>query len=69
MEKNYHQNWQQSNADKVRAYTAKYSAKKVKVSVTLKPEIALKIDKVKPQSQSYGGWIREFIENYINSLE
>ncbi|MEB3217516.1 MAG: hypothetical protein VKN72_14950 [Nostocales cyanobacterium 94392] len=30
MEESYHRNWQQANADKVRAYTAKYLEKKNK---------------------------------------
>ncbi|MCE2699216.1 MAG: hypothetical protein LW859_38015 [Anabaena sp. 49633_E8] len=50
-----HQEWQQRNADKTRAYTAKYEASRVKVSVTLKKEIAEQIDKIKPPSQTYGG--------------
>jgi hypothetical protein len=48
-----HQEWQQRNADKTRAYTAKYEASRVKVSVTLKKEIAEQIDKIKPPSQTY----------------
>ncbi|MBS9383829.1 MAG: hypothetical protein HEQ24_06145 [Dolichospermum sp. BR01] len=64
-----HQEWQQRNADKTKAYTAKYEASRVKVSVTLKKEIAEQIDKIKPPSQTYGGWIRELVEKYIDNLE
>jgi YbbR domain-containing protein len=54
-----HQEWQQRNADKTRAYTAKYEASRVKVSVTLKKEIAEQIDKIKPRLQKKGTGNRE----------
>ncbi len=64
-----HKEWQQRNADKTRAYTAKYQESKIRATVILTLEIAEKIDKIKPPEQSYGGWIRELVGSYINSLE
>jgi hypothetical protein len=59
--------WQIRNADKVRAYTAKYLEDKVKATVTLTKEVAEKIDKLKPPTQTYGGWIREQIEEIVKN--
>ncbi|NJR16689.1 MAG: hypothetical protein HC785_13945 [Calothrix sp. CSU_2_0] len=64
-----HREWQQQNADKTRAYTAKYQENKIRATVILSLEIAEKIDKIKPPEQSYGGWIRELVESYVDSLE
>ncbi len=64
-----HQIWQQDNALKARGYTAKYLESKIKATVILTKEMAEQIDKLKPPSQTYGGWIRELVEMYINNLE
>ena len=64
LKENSHKKWQQANADKARAYTAKYQEKKVKASVLLDKWIAEEIDKIKPPEQPLGGWIREKIEKW-----
>jgi hypothetical protein len=61
--------WQRRNRDKVSGYTNKYLENKVKATVILTSDIAKKIDKIKPASQTYGRWVRELVENYVNDLE
>ncbi|KYC35310.1 hypothetical protein WA1_09180 [Scytonema hofmannii PCC 7110] len=62
--KEYDKKWQQANAPKVRAYTAKYQKGKRRATVILDEWIGQEIDKIKPPEQSLGGWIREKIERW-----
>ena len=59
--------WQQRNPDKARVYTAKYQSGKKKISVILGKELAEQIDRIKPPSQTYGGWVREQIEKLVKT--
>ncbi len=56
--------WQEANADKARAYTAKYQQGKRKATVILDEWIGEEIDKIKPPEQPLGGWIREKLEKW-----
>ncbi len=66
-QENSHKKWQQANADKVRAYTAKYQANKVKASVLLDKWVADEINKVKPPEQPLGGWIKERLQKWAEA--
>ncbi len=61
--------WQQRNPDKVRAYTARYQEGKKKISVILTKKLVEKIDTIKAPSKTYGRWVRELVEQYINNMK
>ncbi len=65
--KEYDKKWQQANADKVRAYTAKYQKGRRRATVILDEWIGEEIDKIKPPEQSLGGWIRECLERWAEA--
>ena len=64
--KEYDKKWQQANAEKTRAATAKYQEGKRRATVILDEWIGEEIDKIKPSEQPLGGWIREKIEKWAS---
>ena len=56
--------WQEKNPDKVKKYKAKYDKKYPQANIRLSPSVREKIDKFKDPQQTYGGWIRKFLEQW-----
>lgn len=63
----YQKKWELNHPDKVKQYNEKYMTDKTQAKILLEPWVKEAIDKVKEPNQTYGGWIRQLIEQWACS--
>lgn len=59
--------WQKDNPHKMYEYRQKFMSSRKQMSVTLEQWVIDAIDKVKPENQPYGAWVRELVESWAKS--
>ncbi|NET05097.1 MAG: hypothetical protein F6K16_10290 [Symploca sp. SIO2B6] len=61
--------WQERNPEKVKKYKATYDQKYPQANIRLSQQLREKIDQFKEPQQTYGGWIRKFLEEWAQKSE
>jgi len=70
MPRNKYQNyWELNNPEKIKRYSENYMKDKTQAKVILEFWVKEAIDNVKKPNQTYGGWIRQFIEQWAKTQE
>ncbi len=59
--------WQKEHKDKIKTYQQNYLKDKIHAGVVLDSWVVAEIDTFKPPNQTYGGWVRQLVEDWAKS--